>query len=88
MIEAMACGTPVVAFRRGSVPEVIKDGETGFIVEPGDIDGMIQATKRIYDMPEDEYAAMRRACRKHVEDNFTIQKMVDGYEKAYQKVVG
>lgn len=87
MIEAMACGTPVVAFNRGSVPEVIKNGETGFICPPGDINCMVKAVKKIYEMPEDEYQKMRLVCRKYVEDNFTVEKMVDGYEKVYQKVI-
>ncbi len=87
MIETMACGTPVVAFNRGSVPEVIKDGVTGFICPPGDIDCMVKRVKQIYEMPAEKYQAMRRACRKHVEENFTVEKMVDGYEKVYQKVI-
>lgn len=87
MIEAMACGTPVVAFRRGSVPEVVKDGETGFICPPGDMKCMVQAVKRIYDMPEEKYKQMRRACREHVERNFTVEKMVDGYERVYERVI-
>lgn len=87
MIEAMACGTPVVAFRRGSVPEIIKDGKTGFICSPNDIEAMVRAVKKIYEMPEDEYRLMRRNCRRHVEENFTVEKMVSGYEKVYQKVI-
>lgn len=87
MIEAMACGTPVVAFNRGSVPEVIKDGVTGFIVKPGDVKAMTKAVQRIYDMPEEDYQKMRLACRKHVEDNFTVEKMVDSYEKVYYQIV-
>ncbi|MCX6806606.1 MAG: glycosyltransferase family 4 protein [Candidatus Berkelbacteria bacterium] len=87
MIEAMACGTPVVAFRRGSVPEIVIDGKTGFIVKPNDINAMAKAVKRIYSMPENEYQAMRKACREHVEKNFTVEKMVDGYEKVYEEVL-
>lgn len=87
MIEAMACGTPVVAFNRGSVPEIVKDGVTGFIVPPNDINAMIKATRKMYEMPANEYFKMRQNCRKHVEDNFTVRKMVDGYEKVYQKVI-
>jgi glycosyltransferase involved in cell wall biosynthesis len=87
MVEAMACGTPVIAFRRGSVPEVVKDGETGFIVEPGDIDAMVEAVKKIYSMPEKDYLKMRRNCRLHVEKFFTVEKMVDGYEKVYKKII-
>lgn len=87
MVEAMACGTPVVAFNRGSVPEVVKDGFTGFICPPGDMKCMVEAVKRIYDMPEERYKQMRRACREHVEKNFTVEKMVDGYENVYQRVI-
>lgn len=100
MIEAMATGTPVVAFARGSVPEVVKDGETGFIVNPSDddirgdwvikktgLEGLCEAVEKIYTMPEDQYRAMRRACRTHVEANFTVERMVDGYEKVYQEVL-
>jgi len=87
MIEAMACGTPVIAFNRGAVSEVIKDGETGFICPAGDIDAMARAVKKIYEMPDAQYQAMRRVCRKHIEENFTVKKMVDGYEKIYQKVI-
>jgi len=100
MIESMACGTPVVAFARGSVPEVIKDGETGFIVNPSDddirgnwiikktgIEGLCEAVERIYSMPEDQYRKMRRACREHVEKNFTVERMVDEYEKVYEEIL-
>jgi glycosyltransferase involved in cell wall biosynthesis len=99
MIEAMACGTPVVAFSRGSVPEILRDGLTGFIVNPSDddirgdfiikktgIEGLCEAIERIYAMPEEEYLQMRQNCRKHIEDNFTIEKMVKGYEEVYKKV--
>ena len=100
MIESMACGTPIVAFARGSVPEVIKDGETGFIVNPSDddirgdfiikktgIEGLCDAVEKIYSMPEDQYRKMRRACREHVEKNFTVEKMVDAYEKVYEEIL-
>src|SRR3989344_1985127 len=100
MIEAMACGTPIVAFARGSVPEVVVDGVTGFIVNSSDqdvrgnwvvrktgIDGLCEAVERIYKMPEDQYRVMRAACRKHVETHLTVEKMVDGYEQAYRKIL-
>lgn len=100
LIESMACGTPVVAFARGSVPEIVKDGETGFIVNSSDsdkrgdwvikktgIEGLTEAVKRIYSMPQNEYQSMRRNCRKHVEEKFTVEKMVDGYEQVYKKVL-
>ena len=85
MIEAMACGTPVVAFNRGAVSEVVKDGVTGYIVK--NEKEMIRAVKIIYTMPKNKYIKMRHACRRHVEKNFTIEKMVDNYEKVYYKIV-
>lgn len=100
MIEAMAVGTPLVAFSMGSVPEVVKDGETGFLVNPSDSDirgnwvikktgvaGLCEAIEKIYSMPEDQYREMRKACRAHVEANFTIEKMVDRYEEVYNKIL-
>jgi len=87
MTEAMACGTPVIAFGRGSVPEVIKNGKTGFICKPNDINSMIRAVKKIYQMPTEKYIKMRHNCRKHVEENFTAEKMVNEYEKVYYKIL-
>lgn len=92
-IEAMACGTPVIAFNRGSVPEIIKDGETGFIVAPfnkkakPNIEGFVKAIKKIYQMPETEYKKMRYNCRKHVEKNFSLEKMTSEYEKIYYRIL-
>lgn len=99
--EAMACGTPVIAFARGAVPEIIKDGITGFIINPssddirGDwiikktgIEGLCEAVDRIYKMPPDQYRQMRRNCRKHVEEHFTVERMADEYEKVYEKIIG
>lgn len=71
MTEAMACGTPVIAFRRGSVPEVIIDNKTGFIVEN---------TAEMVDAIENIGKIKRLDCRKHVEQHFTINHMVNGYE--------
>ena len=77
IIEAMACGTPVIGFRRGSLPEIIKDKKTGFIVE--NIKEMTEAVKKIGQID-------RRDCRKWVEENFTIEKMVSQYEKIFLKL--
>ena len=87
MIEAMACGTPVIAFNRGSVPEIIKDNKTGFICPANDLNSMVRAIKKIYQMPADEYANMRRQCRKLVEEKFSAEKMVNEYEKVYRKLL-
>ena len=93
LIEPMACGTPIIAFNRGSVSEIIKDGKTGFIVAPfnkkakPNIEGFVKAIKKIYQMPETEYKKMRYNCRKHVEKNFSLEKMTSEYEKLYYKVL-
>lgn len=81
MVEAMSCGTPVIAFNRGSVAEIVKDGVTGFVVDPAKgIAGLVDAMKHIGEID-------RAACRKHVEENFSIEKMVDGYEGVYKKTL-
>lgn len=102
MIEAMACGTPVIAYNRGSVSEIVRDGVTGYIVEEEEetdrtnrsytsnktnfiikkkgVAGLAEAIMRIGEID-------RAACRKHVEDHFTVEKMVEGYENVYKKVL-
>lgn len=80
MIEAMACGTPVIAYDRGSVSEIVRDGVTGFVVDPRDgIDGLVKAVSKLDFIN-------RVDCRKHVEDHFTVKAMIDGYEKMYMKI--
>lgn len=86
-IEAMACGTPVIAFRKGAVPEVIVDGKTGFICPPNDFQCMVKAVKKIAAMPEKEYLQMRKNCREHVEKHFSLERMVDDYERTMQRVI-
>jgi glycosyltransferase involved in cell wall biosynthesis len=79
MVEAMACGTPVIAFARGAAPELIVDGETGFLV--GDVDSMVEALGKI-----DTISPIR--CRRHVEANFDVPVMVEGYLRLYREIVG
>jgi len=85
IVEAMACGTPVIAFKRGSVPEVISK-ETGFVVSPFTKDkktnykDFIKAIKNINKIS-------REKCRKRVEEKFTREKMVSGYERLYYKIL-
>jgi glycosyltransferase involved in cell wall biosynthesis len=78
LIESMACGTPVIAFNEGSVPEIVLDGKTGFVVKT--MNDMVGALDRIDDINP-------RECRKHVQRNFSITKMADKYTKLYQKAV-
>jgi hypothetical protein len=78
MVEAMACGTPVIALKRGSVPEVVRDGITGFVVE--NLEEMCQATNWLDDI--DPYA-----CRGHVTENFSAGRMTDNYLAAYRQIM-
>lgn len=78
MIEAMACGTPVVSFARGSAPEVIVDGETGYVVR--DADEMVDAVRRADRIDP-------RRCRRHVEENFDVPLMANRYLQAYQRII-
>jgi glycosyltransferase involved in cell wall biosynthesis len=78
MIEAMACGTPVIAYPRGSVPEIVEHGLTGFIVE--DVDGAAEAVRQI-DLID------RPACRRRFEERFTAKLMSSNYVRMYESLV-
>lgn len=78
MIEAMSCGTPVIGFRNGAVPEIVKDGVTGFLVE--DTASMVKAIKKLDKID-------RKACRERVEKFFRLQIMVENYEKVYARII-
>ncbi len=78
MTEAMACGTPVLAMRNGSVPEVIAHGKTGFICDS--VDDMVEAVAKA-----DQLNPMD--CRKHVEANFSVDIQVENYVKAYEQIL-
>jgi glycosyltransferase involved in cell wall biosynthesis len=79
--EAQACGTPVVAFRRGALPEVIVDGTTGFLVEPDD---RRAAAEAVGSAP----ALSRSACREHAEVKLDIEGSLDAHERLYERVAG
>ena len=78
MIEAMACGTPVIAFNRGSVPEMIEDGVTGFIVE--DEEGAIGAVDRLV-------ATVAQRIRERFEQRFTARRMAQDYLAVYRELM-
>jgi len=78
MIEALACGTPVIAYRRGSVPEIIKDGVVGFIVS--NTEGAAQALSKINEID-------RRRCRDYFERYFSDERMAAEYLTIYQRLL-
>lgn len=81
LAEAGSCGTPVIGFNRGAVPEVIVDGKTGFVVpyEKG-VEGLKEALGKISNLKSQD-------CRNHIENNFSIDKMVKNYENVYNELV-
>jgi UDP-glucose:tetrahydrobiopterin glucosyltransferase len=78
--EAQAAGTPVVAYRRGALPEVLAEGETGYIVEEGDVDGAVAAVGRALLLD-------RTACRRHARADLDLDQMVGGVEELYRTAV-
>jgi len=78
VVESMACGTPVAAFSRGSMPEIIAHGVTGFLT--ADIDGMVQAINNVKDLD-------RSKCRRWVEERFNVGRMVADYVRVYETVL-
>lgn len=79
VVEAMACGTPVIAFNRGSMPELIDHGVTGFLVDT--IEEAVAAIRHVGDID-------RAACRASVEARFTVDRMADRYLALYREILG
>lgn len=79
MIEAMACGTPIIARRRGSVPEVMEDGVTGFIY-----DTVEEAVKAVQEVA----SLSRKECRRAFEKRFSVTQMAQGYLAIYERLLG
>jgi len=78
VVEAMACGTPVIAVNRGSMPEVIVDGVTGFLVH--NMDEMVESVAKVSELD-------RLQCRKHVEKRFSAERMVQDYITVYNRII-
>jgi glycosyltransferase involved in cell wall biosynthesis len=100
ILETMASGTPIIAFAKGSLPETVKDGETGFLVNPSEddirgdfivkktgIDGLHEAIERITSLSPAEYKEMRTHSRKRVETHFSLDKMIDNYVNLYKEII-
>jgi glycosyltransferase involved in cell wall biosynthesis len=79
--EAQACGTPVIAFRRGGLGEMIEDGRTGFLVAPDDMRAAADALREVTRLS-------RAACRAHAERDLDLERSLDAHEQFYRQVVG
>lgn len=78
LIEAMACGSPVIAFNQGSIPEVIQHNRTGFIVD--NTDEMVRAITKVGTI-------RRRTCMEYARNTFNVRRMVNGYESIYRQLM-
>ena len=74
----MACGTPVIGLRRGSVPEIVEDGVTGYVCD--DVEEMVDAVGRLHEIS-------RHACRRDVEERFNADALVMNYERCYSSLL-
>jgi UDP-glucose:tetrahydrobiopterin glucosyltransferase len=79
-VEAMATGTPVIAYRRGALEEIVRHGETGFLVEEGERAHAAALVDDLFDIP-------RAHCRAHVEAHFALDEMINAYERAYREAI-
>jgi glycosyltransferase involved in cell wall biosynthesis len=87
--EAQACGTPVVAFERGALGEVITDGVTGFLVPPDDVRAAAEAVSKTVSIPGSTPGVISRpACREHAEKELDLELSLDAHERLYRRVAG
>lgn len=86
-LEAMACGTPVITYRTGGSPEAVTS-ETGWIVEQGDVEGIVAIIKSLELKDYSELLSQRKACRERAEKEFDKDKCFDKYLDLYEKLLG
>ena len=79
-IEALACGVPVISYRRGGPAEIIQDGKTGFLVEPDSVDGLVDALARLDEID-------RYTCRQQAEAEFSLLALGDRFDKWFQQLL-
>ncbi len=79
-IEALACGVPVIAYRRGGPTEIVRHGETGWLVEPDSVEGLVAAIGQIDQLD-------RHACRRQAEESFSLEAMAERYEAWFQDIL-
>lgn len=79
-IEALACGVPIIAYRRGGPAEIVIDGKTGFLVEPDSVKGLVSAIARL---PEID----RYNCRQSAETDYSLEALGDRFEHWFRKII-
>lgn len=81
VIESLACGVPVISYRRGGPAEIIQDGKTGFLVEPDSVSELVNATQRLDEIN-------RQTCRTSAEAEFSLEALGSRFEKWFQEILG
>jgi UDP-glucose:tetrahydrobiopterin glucosyltransferase len=79
-IEALACGVPVIAYRRGGLAEIVRDGESGWLVEPDHVLGLVQAIARVGEID-------RQACRQQAEAEYSLLALGDRVEQWFTEML-
>jgi len=86
-LEAMACGTPVIAFNRGALPEQLVDGKTGYIVKSNQTYELLEKIGKISNLNKAKYLALRRNSRTHIMQKFHAKIMAQKYESLYKEII-
>jgi glycosyltransferase involved in cell wall biosynthesis len=87
LLEASACGLPIVATNVGGNAEIVLDGQTGFLVPPKSPEALSRAMLRMMDLPEEVREKMGKQARKHIESNFSLDRIVDCWEALYYELL-